>query len=58
MPKKKYARKPPEPVVTGRCEICNARAFYGFSNRGWQRKEFCGRHIAEGETYWSEINEH
>jgi len=53
--RRKQSRKPPEPVVTGRCEVCGERAFYGYSNRGWNRREFCATHRADGEAYLKEL---
>jgi hypothetical protein len=55
--KKRYVKKPPDPARSGHCEICGAKAFHGFSNRGRYGKMFCPEHLAEGEAYWRKVNE-
>jgi hypothetical protein len=56
MPKKRYSIKLPPILLTGKCSVCGEKAFHRFSNRGWNGKEFCPNHLAEGEEYWRQVN--
>lgn len=55
--KKKLLKKLPSPSPTGLCSVCGEKAFHRFSNGGWSGKDFCVKHLEEGEAYWREINE-
>lgn len=53
---KKPLIKLPLLSITGTCSVCGRKAIYGYSNRGWNRRDFCDAHRQAGEAYLLEIS--